>query len=86
MVEGQVAAQFSQTQEADPLEPGTGDPGADVQVIERGRPLVELEHARVDLVERPLAWVICDPQVQPPKVSAFLQGLGTPALIRCLTH
>jgi len=86
MVEGQVAVQFGQSQESDPLEPGTGNPGADVQVIERGRSFVELEHARVDLVKRPLTWVIFDPQVQSPKVSAFLQGLGTPALVRFLTH
>ena len=78
MVEGQVAVQFGQAQESDPLEPGVGQPSAHSQVVVRGRPLVDLEHARVDLLQAPLARMLPDPQVQPPKVSALVQGVGQP--------
>ena len=86
VVEGQVTVQFGQAQESDPLEPSTGDPGADVQVMGRGRALVDLEHARVDLIECPLAWVGLGPQVQSPKVRTFIQRGWPPERIRLLTH
>ena len=76
MVEGQVAVQFGQAQESNPLEPGVGQPSAQSQVVVRGRPLVDLEHARVDLLQAPLARMLPDPQVQPPKVSALIHGVG----------
>ena len=78
MLEGQVPLQFRQAQEADAVHPRVGQPGAHGQVVIRGRAVVDLQHARVDLVERPQARVLPDPQVEPPKVHALIQGVGQP--------
>ena len=78
MLEGQVTLQFRQAQEADAVHPRIGQAGAHGQVSIRGRAVVDFQHARVDLVERPQARVLPDPQVEPPKVHALIQGVGQP--------